>query len=786
MQTANDLPIRMYGVMPLNVEDKNTILNPVIEMPKELRSEQTVSIKVSEKNNNPMTYTLAVVDEGLLGLTNFKTPNPADEFFAKEALGVRTWDIFNLVIGAQKGKAEHLLSIGGGANIDREQKQKAKRFKPVVKFLGPFTLQKGSKTHTIKIPKYIGAVRTMVVAGNNTAYGSAEKTTPVIKPLMVTATLPRVLRPKEKLKLPVTLFAMKDNIKSAKVTITTDKYIKVIGSPSQTVSFTEDGEQNIAFDIEVLPVTGIAKVKITAVSGKEKSTEEIEIDVENPNPVVNQVYSEVTEHHKKWKQSFELPGIKGTNKAVLEVSSIPAINLDSRLKYLIRYPHGCIEQVTSSVFPQLFLANITKLTSEQKSETEHNIKTSLKKYSKFQLTNGGFSYWQGGRDASLWGTNYAGHFLIEANKRGYPVNPQMISKWRDFQSNEARNWTDRGPSSQLMQAYRLYTLALSGKPERSSMNRLKSKSLSTAAKWRLAAAYYISGKRKTAEKLTHNLSYNIASYRELFYTYGSDLRDQSMILETMTLTNDNNGAFKMLKTIAAELSSDKYFSTQTTAYALVAISAYIDKFAKSKSLKFSYAVNGKTKEVNINKTIAQIELNLEELKTYQLKFENRSKGVLYASVLLEGKPDIGKSVNESHDLSISVNYKLPGGERLSPDRITQGTDFIAEVSITNPGSKSHYHELALSQMFPSGWEIINSRMYDYSYSSSSPMDYQDIRDDRVYTYFDLRRNKSVTYTVMLNASYVGKFWLPPVHCEAMYDPTISASQGGKFVEVIKM
>ena len=82
-KTLNDAPIRLYGVVPVKVVDKNTVLNPVIQMPDRLTPNQKVSIKVSEKSGKPMTYTVAIVEDGLLNLTRFKTPNPWNTFFSK-------------------------------------------------------------------------------------------------------------------------------------------------------------------------------------------------------------------------------------------------------------------------------------------------------------------------------------------------------------------------------------------------------------------------------------------------------------------------------------------------------------------------------------------------------------------------------------------------------------------------------------------------------------------------------------------------------------------------------
>ena len=244
-QTANDLPIRMYGAIPIPVEDPDTRLQPVINMANEIESGKTFTINISEKNKKPMTYTLAVVDEGLLDLTRFSTPNPWDKFYAKEALGVKTWDMYNEVIGAYAGKIERLLAIGGDGEESGQSKQTANRFKPVVRFYGPFTLGRGeNKTHSVKISDYIGSVRTMVIAGSDIAYGSAEKAVPVLKPLMVFGTLPRVLSPGETIKLPVTIFAMKDNIKNVNVVIKTNDLLKIKGSASKSLKFDKPGEEN--------------------------------------------------------------------------------------------------------------------------------------------------------------------------------------------------------------------------------------------------------------------------------------------------------------------------------------------------------------------------------------------------------------------------------------------------------------------------------------------------------------------------------------------------------------
>ena len=187
-QTANDLPIRLYGVQSIKVADPQTELTPVIVAPSELRPGQRYTIDISEQSGKAMAYSVAIVDEGLLDITNYETPRPWNSFYAREALGVKTWDIYDDVMGAFAGQIDRLLAIGGDGEIAPKEEKEANRFKPVVKFLGPFYLKEGAVgTHNITMPQYIGSVKTMVVAASDEAFGSSDISTPVKQPLMVLA-----------------------------------------------------------------------------------------------------------------------------------------------------------------------------------------------------------------------------------------------------------------------------------------------------------------------------------------------------------------------------------------------------------------------------------------------------------------------------------------------------------------------------------------------------------------------------------------------------------------------
>ncbi len=788
--SSNDLPIRLYGIIPIYVENPETHLSPEINMPNVLRPEKSFKLTVKEKHNKPMTYTIAIVDEGLLDLTRFKTPNPWKHFYGKEALGVRTWDIYDLVIGAYGGKLEHLLGLGGDGEIRKPKGgTKLNRFKPMVRFLGPFTLKRGEKHHIINVPRYVGSVRTMVIAGYGNSFGFVEKATPVRKPLMILGTLPRVLSPGETVELPVSVFAMEKGINDVSVHVKSNKLFNVLGNGTKSVHFNSVGDKLVKFRIKVNPTVGIGMVSIFAESGSQKAQYDIKLEVRNPNPYVVDVASSVIDSKKEWTQNIKPFGIKGTNNCVLEVSTIPPLNLESRLKYLIRYPHGCIEQTTSSVFPQLYLDWLVHLDNEQKESIDDNIKKGIERIKKFQIGNGGLSYWPGEHKASEWGTNYGGHFMVEAYNKGYSLPSGFLIKWKNYQRNAARNWNSKANRSDLIQAYRLYTLALSGSPELGSMNRLlEYKDLSKPAKYRLAAAYELTGKHEVAEKLLAGLDFHIKKYTELANTYGSSLRDQAMILETLTLVNRKDEGFRLLKAISERISSSNWYSTQTTAYVLLSVAKFIGKDKNiTHEVNFSYSLNGGNKKVVVsNNPIAQENIDVKYNTNESITVFNPNNSPIYARIILEGKPLTGDQSDASNKLSMEVKYYLMDGKKIDPVKLEQGTDFIAEVKVTNTGLQNKkYKQMVLTEIFPSGWEIINTRLNNIeSFDRASEPEYKDIRDDRVYFYYSLNRKETKTFRVLLNASYLGKFYLPSVYSQAMYDNTINARRHGRWVEVV--
>ena len=738
-----------------------------------------------------MAYTLAIVDEGLLDLTRFRTPDPWQAFNAREALGVNTWDLYNYVVGAYGGRIEQLFSIGGDDALNKGPKAIVNRFKPVVQFAGPFLLKKGEKRqHIYKMPNYNGRVRVMVVAGNGEAYGNTEKSVLVRKPVMLLGTLPRVIGIGEEMVVPATVFATEKGVGDVQVTIACSGNMEVVGEKSHMLHFETVSDKLAQFRIRVKDTPGAGHVKITATGGGEKSVYETDIEIRSVRRPQIKVTPVTLEAGKSWKGTVGLPGVEGTNSLVLEMSDVQPVNLSTRLSYLLGYPHGCVEQITSKAFPQLYLSGVASLTREQEQSTEATVKEVIRRLRSYQTVDGSFSYWPGGTAPNAWGTVYAIHFLLEAEKKGYLVPEGMKRNALNDLSRIARNWKPEASysaeSEEMTQAYRLFVLALGQVAEVGAMNRLKeSKTLMSMSRYLLAAGYALVGRPDVSKELVVKTTALTTACSGYDQTFGSDLRDASIRLMTLCLLDGGKEAALLANEISKTLASDDWLSTQSTAFSLVALSDYMEKYKMSGSMDFSYAVDGKAKKVSTTRNIWTETLLDKTAFSASLELKNTGKSTLFARLVAEGIPAEGKEEAYANGLTLAVSYMDHDGHPVNTSALQQGTNFTAVVTVANSSPRGYNH-LVLTEVFPAGWEILNTRFLtgDTVDNQVTGVNYQDIRDDRAYSYIDyLPAGKQVTVRINLCAVYPGRFYLPPVYCEAMYDHLVRANTEGKMVTV---
>jgi uncharacterized protein YfaS (alpha-2-macroglobulin family) len=642
------------------------------------------------------------------------------------------------------------------------------------------------------LPSYIGSVRVLVVAGSSEgAYGNAEKTVPVKNPLMILSTLPRVAGPDEEILLPVNVFAMDSKVKNVTVSVKTPDtgLFQLTDGATKSVTFDQTGDKIVYFKLKAASKTGHGLIKIEATGGGEVSTETIGMEVRNPNPAMTVTSDALVSGGQSQELSIEMDEPQPEDWAKLEVSRMPGVNLSKNLAYLLDYPHGCSEQVTSRAFPALYVGEFTKLDDKQAKKIKDNITEAVKIISARQLSNGGIAYWPGNAYPTEWVTTYAGHFLVEAQKQGYNVSGSVISKWKQFQKKSAQSW-NKGDlyssyydysMSDLQQAYRLYTLALAGDPELGAMNRLKEmKDLSVQARWRLAAAYAVAGKKDAANQLLSGAGDRVDKYSSSNNTFGDSDRDLAMIMETYLLLGKTDKALQLAQPVSKALNAD-YISTQTAAFGLISMSKLAAKMG-SGAVAYEWELDGVKQPRGTQGKVFE-EISIKPRQAIHVTFANKGQGELYVRLVGRTKPLTDTRTPANNGLNLYVKYADADGKEMDVTSLRQGTEFFANVTVQNV-SGEYLTDIALSQIFASGWEIFNNRLFDAA-GETQTFIYQDIRDDRALTYFNLRNGYSTSFKLRLQAAYCGRFYLPAVVCEPMYQPAMQSNTQGQWVEVVQ-
>ncbi|MBI5247014.1 MAG: hypothetical protein HY923_07510 [Elusimicrobia bacterium] len=779
---ANDRPLRLYGVIPLTVKDPATELAPVIAVAAEWKPETRQKVTVSEAKGRPMVYTLAVVDEGLLGLTGFPTPDPHAAFYKKEALGVTTWDLYDHVVGSYGGELERLLALGGSEALgELREKESSRRFPPIVRFMGPFELKPyEKKSHEVALSSYVGALRVMVVAGRRGAYGHADKTVPVRQPLMVQPTLPRVVGPGEDIVVPAAVFAMDDKIKQASVEISADGPFTVVGPRTAELVFAKPGDKLARFSLRSGSRLGTGKIRVAAKSGADQARAEINLTVRAPNPPTARQAGKWLEPGEVWKSRIVPHGMPGTNEVTLEASSIPPLNLEKRLGDLIRYPYGCLEQTTSALFPQFFLPGLVRLTEREKAEVEKNVKGGLDRLRGFQAPSGGFYYWPQAGHEEDFATSYVGQFLLEAEKRGYALPPEMRPQWEKFQRERALAWNPGSPAK-LEQAYRLYTLALAGKPELGAMNQLREDTqLKGLTRWLLAGAYQAAGVTAASDALAQSTEIAVPYGQEGGQNYPSPLRDKSLVLQMLTLRREFDRAMPLADQVSGALASEQWHHTQALAQSLMSLSRYYGEQEGERGFALESSVNGAAAvSVASNEPVRKFRLAAFPDGGSEVAVRNTSRRKIYVALVTRGISAAGEEKPASHGLEITVDYRDPKGAAADPARLLQGQQLTAVVTVRNLVPRK-VDNIALAFLAPAGWEINNA---PWAGAGDTGLDYQDVRDDRVLSFFGLAEAGAIQIPLKFTAAYQGRFYLPAAVAEAMYESTLNANSGGRWVAV---
>lgn len=758
----NDRALRLFGVIPLYVEDENTKLDLELKTPDKILPNSDFEIEIQNKDKRAFNYTVAIVDEGLLDLTDFKTPDIWKGFYAKTGFTLKTYDTYSQIIPKFTGGD----SVLGGLRVDKNRDDSAQRFKPVALFNTPARSDEtGFAKLKFKMPSYMGSVRVMVVANENDAYGSVSKDIQVSAPLVMLETLPRTLKIGDNFTLLTQIFKTENRIKNATLSVRSKNSLIKISPDTQTIDFKSATNLEVMMDANVSD-NRIGKELLEFELKSEDYTykNEIEIDIK---PINAYTYENNTSLIKagESKEFIIKDYILGTTNATLKLSPTPILDMDKRIKYLLNYPYGCIEQTTSAVLPQLFLDKFS--TEFDKQKVINNINAAIERYSNFQTADGGFAYWQGGDESNAWGSNYAGMFLILAKQNGYFVPDSMYERWLKYEQNFVQKSVYRDYMMDI-KANSLYLLAMAKKPNISEMNLLYDNlnTLSTEAKWQLAAAYKLAGVEDTAKQIASKISIEPDS-KYSFYTYGSLVRDEAIIANAYKQIYGTNNE-ELLQKISDTLLSKDYLSTQSTGYALYAL-----------------AMGANLENMNENFMDATLKIDDQAYTINQNQMQifsfNDEKAIVSANkdiFVSFGVEGVKASENPAFSNKISLDRAFydEKGNKISPSEIGSGQTFYMRISVSLNEGANYVSNIALTQILPSGWEVSNTLLDDNtpSFIKNSNYDFIDVRDDKIMWFFGLNKNRTHHFYIKLNAITPGSYTLSGAYAEAMYDDTYRA------------
>lgn len=784
--TKDGSPIRQYGVMPIQVIDPDSRLIPVITMQDEIRPEVNNTLRITEQNGKEMNYSLVLVDEGLLDLTHYKLPKIWEYMNARQSLKVKTWDMYNQVIGAYAGKIQNVFTIGGDGSYEETEGTKANRFPPAIVNLGTFHINaREQKSHTFKIPNYCGSMKVIVVAYSDHRSGSAEKQFYVKKPLMLLTSAPRMMSAKEQYIIPVTVFNMEKKAKTVKVSMETTGLSNLHTKTEQTITFTGEGDAVANFNLLLPEETGVLTMNIKASDGKETTQENLQIQIKPTRPAINHLKSFSVNSDATIALDISPKGMKGTYRARLSISDKINFDFQNQLNYLIQYPHGCVEQTTSSAFAQLFLNDIEDVNDEEAKAIKSHIEIVLRKLQQFQTYNGGFAYWPYQDDVNDYASVYVFHFLMEARDKGFEVSDYVWKNALDYQQKCAKDYSNSFTNDSYYyydreetQAYRLYLLSRLNIPDITAMNKLRAGNLtSNTAIALLAKAYSLTGKNDVARSLLLIMKTSNQKQQDYGNTFGSNLRDESLTLIALNGLGSKAYCQNIADNVSARLSNQNWNSTLSTSLALTALSKY---YSLDKPTQKKYELGGKQYSFNKHNQDVAIAPSKD---IPVINFKNRSATNLNIK-LIERYSDTGdRQTLINNGIHLKIAYTDMKNTLIKESRLLHGSNFIAKLTVTNT-TNTNMSNIALEYGIANGWQILSNRyMDDKTINKNSAADYSEAKDDGMYYYFSLSPKETKTYYVLLNASFKGTFYLPMAQCYPMYNETYKAQVAGEWVRV---
>ncbi|GAB3855874.1 alpha-2-macroglobulin [Hymenobacter terrigena] len=809
--TAQDrLPLTVArGFLPLTVEKADSRLAVAIAAPAASRSQTWQTVEITTVPRAQLT--LAVVDEGILQLKNYQTPDPHAYFYQKRALEVSAFDVYPFLL------PELGTSSSGGDAADMRNRTNPvpnRRVKLVSKWSGVLTADGDGKVrYRVRVPQFSGALRIMAVAYKDDAFGSAEFTMKVADPVVISTALPRFASPGDTIDVPVTL----TNTTGASIPIKINTVIS--GDLTQLYPQGEivtphlmhvpaNGENRYTFRLKVGQTIGNSSVKITAEKVPEMkllSTETIELPIRPAASLEKRTGSGVIAGGATLPLNLKTDFLPTSLSSRLVVSRSPLTEFSKDLRYLLQYPYGCLEQTVSAAFPQLYYADLAATLQQktgaaakaQRYNPNYHVQEAIRKIEAMQLYNGSVSYWPGGDYDNWWATAYAAHFLQEAQQAGFAVNKSVLDKvlkylafrlkkreTEPYQYFDVSNIARQRTIASKEIAYSLYVLALAGRQDPVAMNyyRANRPLLTEDSRFLLACTQSLLGNQRAfRELLPTKFGSEQAARRALDGSFYSPIRDEGLVLNALVSTDPNNPQIPgIARQLSRQMKQAYWLSTQESAFALLALGKIARQNARSTATA-SLTIDGKPAGNFDGK-----DLTLRNVANRNVSIRTTGTGSLYYFWETEGISVSGQVREEDSYLKVRRQFLNRDGAALGSPTFRQNDLVVVKITIEAGDAAGEIKNVAITDLLPAGLEIENPRIgalreLAWAKDASTP-DYLDVRDDRI-NLFTTATGKPKHFYYLCRAVSKGTFKLGPVNADAMYNADYHSYNGAGVVRV---
>ncbi|HEX8429089.1 alpha-2-macroglobulin family protein [Hymenobacter sp.] len=819
--TDNRLPLTVArGFVPLVVEKPETKLAVAIKAPELSRSQvwQTVEVRTAPNAN----VTLAMVDEGILQMKDYRTPDPYGYFYQKRALEVSAYDVYPFLL------PELGTSSSGGDASDLSRRTTpvpSRRVQLVAKWSGVLTADaSGLVRYKLRVPQFSGALRIMAVAYKNDAFGSAEQTMRVADPVVISTALPRFLSPGDTIDVPVTLTnTTSRTISNAAVSMYVYSPLHVtwpihvvdnIGAVSgeswdarSVVQLKPGTETRQTFHIKALPIIGVGtvKIKVYLTDTKETFTETIELPIRPASPLQKRTGAGVVAGGATQQLNLRSDFLPSSMRSQLVVSRSPMTEFAKDLRYLLQYPYGCLEQTVSAAFPQLYYGDLAASLGQKTGKPgkaglfnpNYHVQEAIRKVESQQMYNGSLSYWPGGDYDNWWATAYAAHFLLEAQQAGFTVNKSVLDRVLGYlQARTKKRETNTyniiqtgGVIQQLTLAkkeipYSLYVLALAGRPDPVALNYYKAnrKLLAEDSRWVLACAFAVGGNQRSyREALPTKFGTQTTAGRELDGSFSSPIRDEALVLNALLAADPTNPQINVLaRQLSRQVKAASWLNTQERAFSLLALGKLANKNAAS-TVTASVLADGKAMGNFTGK-----DLTVNNVANRKLALRTQGRGSLYYFWETEGISPTGQVIEEDAYLQVRRQFLDRTGTPVGTTSFRQNDLVVVRITIQSAQSAGEVKNVAITDLLPAGLEIENPRIgavRDLAWATNAAQpDYLDVRDDRINLFTTVDTTPKSFY-YLARAVSKGTFKLGPVSADAMYNAEYHSYNGAGVVRV---